>query len=194
MTDHATWASTAAAVPRLVVDTLAARLPGPGGLDATMAVINEARQSVLGNGLLTVNLNRSDLAHHQAHDDADMIDLQRLWSSDPAAYPVGGRKRKANTAWTNHLLRQGLVFVGEGQAALQQAFDDHETIWSLGLRGVVNVPLLSEAGRCFATFNVLGTHGTWHADQVAFIRLLALLATPAVRLAGLAEGSVLNPV
>ena len=188
MTDHAARASTVAAVPRLVVDTLAARLPGPGDLDATMAVINQARQSVLGDGLLTVNLNRSDLDRHLAHNDTDMIDLQRLWSSDPAAYPVGGRKRKANTPWTDHLLRQGRVFIGEGQAALQHAFDDHKTIWSLGLHGVVNVPLLSESGLCFATFNVLGAHDTWHTDQVAFIRLLALLATPAVRLAGLAEG------
>jgi GAF domain-containing protein len=45
---------------------------------------------------------------------------------------------------------------------------------------VVNVPLL-EDGRCAATFNVLGTRARWTPQEIALVRLLALLATPWVR-------------
>lgn len=148
-------------------------LPHAPDFAAALQTIERARQELLGEGLLTVNH-----VQRPAQDDAaDVIDLQRIWSSRPAQYPVAGRKRKALTPWTRQLLLSGEIFVGEGRAALQQVFDDHGLISSMGLQSVMNVPLL-RAGACFATFNVLGTRAQWTALEKQQIELLAALALP----------------
>lgn len=134
--------------------------------------IEAAREAMLGPGLLTVNVDASG-----PQDPPGEIQLLRGWSSHPAAYPVGGRKRKLPSPWTEQLLRRGEVFIGEGNDALAAAFDDFERIRSLGLQAVINVPLL-ENGRCRATFNVLGSGPRWQREEIAVVRLLAALARP----------------
>ena len=136
-----------------------------------MSVIERVRQAMLGDGLLTVNKVCVSAA------SVDEFELQRLWSSNPQAYPVAGLKRKTLTPWSRQLLLRHEVFVGQGEGMLATVFDDHARITAMGLRGVVNVPLLIE-GRCAATFNVLGCQAQWLPRDVTMIRLLAVLATP----------------
>ena len=136
-----------------------------------MSVIDQVRQAMLGDGLLTVN-KVSTLAA-----SVDAFELQRLWSSNIKAYPVAGFKRKTLTPWSHQLLLRHEVFVGEGDAALAAAFDDHSRIKALGLHSIVNIPLLMD-GRCAATFNVLGSQANWLPRDVTLIRFLAVLATP----------------
>jgi hypothetical protein len=145
------------------------------GPEAALAVIEAVRQQLLGDGLLTINLNATSPGA-----EPDVIELQRAWSSRPEQYPVAGRKRKTLTPWTRQLLQRAEVFVGEGDAALAAVFDDAGLIRSMGLHAVVNVPLVEPGGRCFATFNVLGGHGAWSARERLLIELLAVLALPAV--------------
>lgn len=159
-------------LPAAVCTALCDDLPRAPNPDAALRILEQVRQSLLGNGLLTVNLNATP-----EHTGDEAVELQRLWSSNPVAYPVAGRKRKAMTPWARQLLRRGKVFVGEGDAALAAVFDDHAQIASLGLRAVVNVPLLA-GGRCVATFNVLGSRPQWQPQEVMLARLLAVLATP----------------
>lgn len=132
--------------------------------------IEAARAAMLGPGLLTVNL-----VVGRPHAGSIDFQLQRAWSSNPVDYPVGGRKRKTPTAWTEQLLVRGEVFIGEGEGALRAAFDDSARIMALGLRSVVNVPLLA-GDECRATFNVLGTPSQWRREDVAAIKLLAQIA------------------
>ena len=100
---------------------------------------------------------------------------------------MAGRKRKSLTPWTQKLLLDAQVFIGEGETTLKQIFDDHTLIATLGLRSVVNVPVLDEVGECIATFNVLGTQEQWEPSEVALIQLLASLATAHVRVATRAQ-------
>ncbi len=191
--------SAAGSVLRLPFDAcaiLCETVPGARTLDAAMRAIECVRADALGPGLLTVNLRCDEcgLASCPApslsspslplplrSDEDSTVALQRLWSSDPAAYPVAGRKRKAWTAWTRQLFERGEVFIGEGAPALASVFDDHERIASLGLRAVVNVPLRdADRGHPFATFNVLGERDHWQLEEVWLIRLLAAIATPAI--------------
>jgi len=160
-------------LPFDVCRVLTHELPRARTMDAALRCIDDARRRMLGEGLLTVNIDAAP-----QHDDGETIDLQRVWTSDPVAYPVGGRKRKTLTPWTRQLLRGAQMFVGEGDAALREVFDDHALITSLGLRAVVNVPLLDAQGRCVATFNLLGVRPTWQPQELALVQLLALLATP----------------
>ncbi len=162
-------------------------LPRAGSPEAALAVIDGVRQSLLGPGLLTVNLNATAWSGAgQGAGAEDTIELQRIWTSNPAAYPVAGRKRKTLTPWTRQLLLRAEVFVGEGDAVLAGIFDDHALIASLGLRAIVNVPLLDEVGGCFATFNLLGCRPQWQPEEVLLVQLLGLLATPAVQRLALA--------
>ncbi len=173
-----------AAFPAAVCDPLCDALGTAITCDDALAALHMALSTVLGhNNLLTVNLDAT-----QPGDPPDEVQLQRLWTSDPGAYPVGGRKRKTLTPWTRQLLRRAEVFIGEGDAALAAVFEEQKSIAELGLHSVVNVPLLQD-GRCVATFNVLGSRPEWQADEVAAIRLLALLATPWVLRARAAQGT-----
>ena len=155
-------------------------LPRASNLDAAMQVAERVRQTALGDGLLTVNLNLSAWEAADAPVDSEEITLQRVWTSNPTAYPVAGRKRKTLTPWTRQLLLQAEIFVGEGEEVLREVFHDHALISSLGLQAVANIPLLLPDGRCFATFNVLSTRPQWTADTLWLLRLLAAQVTPAV--------------
>jgi hypothetical protein len=166
-------------LPAAVCLALCHDLPRARDLDGALRIVDGVRESLLGPGLLTVNLNSSAGATAPAGAE-DVIDLQRIWTSNPQAYPVAGRKRKTMTPWTLQLLRRAEVFVGEGDEVLAGIFDDHALIASLGLRAIVNVPLLDGAGACFATFNLLGQRPQWKPEEVLLVRLLALLATPAI--------------
>jgi len=170
----ASWASrvsddTLLTLPPAAVHALCRELPRARDLDAAMQVIERVRQELLGDGLLTVN----QVEWPEAGAQADTIDLQRIWSSRPAEYPVAGRKRKTLTPWTRQLLLGSEIFIGEGPAALAQVFDDNGLILSMGLQSVMNVPLVGADGRCFATFNVLGTRDCWSAQEKLRIEMLA---------------------
>ncbi|WP_427308193.1 GAF domain-containing protein [Cupriavidus sp. H39] len=136
---------------------------------AAFAAIGAATLQAMGPGLLTIN------AWH-----AGPAQIERLWSSDPSAYPVGGRKSKGDSAWRRQLLERGEVFVGEGDAALAAVFDDVQQIRALGCTAVVNVPLCHQ-GRVIGTFNYLADRTAWSAAELAALRMLAALAASVVR-------------
>jgi len=159
-------------LPAAACAALCDDLPRASSPDAALRILEQVRQKLLGDGLLTVNLNATP-----KRIDDEAVELQRLWSSRPEVYPVAGRKRKAITPWVRQLLLRCEVFVGEGDAILAEVFDDHKLIASLGLHAVINVPLLMD-GRCIATFNVLGTRPQWQPHEMMLARLLAVLATP----------------
>jgi GAF domain-containing protein len=110
--------------------------------------------------------------------DAAQLRLTRLYSSDPVAYPPGGSKDKRGTPWGQRVLVDRRVFVGQGAEAFRGAFDDHQTIARLGLRSIVNVPLVFEQ-QCLGTLNLLMKADKVDGTQVEFARLLALLLLPA---------------
>ena len=151
-----------------------------GGIGSVMQAIDMARISSIGAGLLTVNGVRLGAA-------PGTFALTRLWSSDPVSYPVGGTKHKAPARWTEVLLVRGEDFIGEGEAAIAEAFDDHARIAALGLLAVINLPIAA-AGRVVATFNLLGQRPGWNATDIARARCLAALATPSI-LAAAAQGA-----
>ena len=108
--------------------------------------IDQIAMALLDRELLTINI------FHPEH-----MELERLFSSNPEAYPPGGRKKKKGTAWGEHVLIDQQIFIGEGTEAIRQSFDDHETIARLGLQSVINIPIVSDAG-CLATLNILMKH------------------------------------
>jgi len=115
--------------------------------------------------------------------DAAAMTVRRLYSSDPVAYPVGGAKPKRDTAWGRQVLIEQRLFLGEGEAAIRAHFDDHAVILGLGLRSIVNVPLVL-AGTCRGTLNLLWPAPRLDPDHVALAELLGLIVTAEVALVG----------
>ncbi|MBO1075081.1 GAF domain-containing protein [Roseomonas marmotae] len=109
--------------------------------------------------------------------DRQAMTVQRIFSSRPSEYPVGGRKPKRDTDWGRQVLLEGRRFEGEGEAAIRAHFADHEVILGLGLRSIVNLPILV-AGECLGTLNLLWPEESLDPAHIAAARLLALLATP----------------
>src|SRR5262249_54276219 len=95
--------------------------------------------------------------------------------------PVGGRKAKPQTAWSNQLLRDRKVFRATGPDEIRAAFDDHATILGLGLGSILNVPIAFD-GRCVGTMNLCHQAGGYMADDEPTGRLLAaFLVVPLLR-------------
>ena len=107
------------------------------------------------------------------------MEVERLYSTNTATYPVGGRKAKRDTDWGRHVLTERKVFVGEGEATLRAAFDDHATIFGLGLRSMINVPVVY-ADACIGTMNFSFKSGTVPPGGVTTAMALALIGTPAL--------------
>jgi hypothetical protein len=107
----------------------------------------------------------------------------RLYSSNPQAYPPGGSKDKRGTAWGRHVLLERKLFIGEGTDAIREFFNDHDAIRELGLRSVINVPVVYGQA-CLGTVNFLMPREALSADDIAAARLAGLLALPAFLMLG----------
>jgi len=137
-----------------------------GDAQGLFAAVDEWVGAVLRQTLCTVN--RYEPSRER---------LTRLYSSDPASYPVGSSKDKSGTSWGRHVLHERRIFIGEGTDAIRQAFDDHKTIQALGLKSVINVPIVAQDS-CMGTLNLLMRSEAIDDAMVQWAKLAALLATP----------------
>ncbi|MGE8641164.1 MAG: GAF domain-containing protein [Achromobacter sp.] len=135
---------------------------------AALQAIDAYAHAALGHALCTVN-----------RYDADAMRVVRLYSSNPQAYPPGGSKDKRGTPWGRHVLLEQQVFVGEGEAAIREFFNDHDAIRELGLQSVINVPVVY-AGQCLGTVNFLMPRAQVSEADIDHARLAGLLSLPAL--------------
>jgi GAF domain-containing protein len=140
----------------------------PAALFAAIAAVAARR---VGAGLVTA----------MRHDEAAAT-VERVYSSNEQAYPVGGRKVKQESDWSRHVLVEHRVLVSAGDEAIRKHYNDHAIIFGLGLHSCVNVPLVSN-GKCIGTLNVLRPQAEWSDEQVALARALGLAALAGVLMA-----------
>ena len=147
----------------LTKDDIEALSAGAGrSPDALFAAIAQVAAQRDGAGLVTV------MRHHAAEQE-----VERLYSSNTQAYPVGGRKQKRDTGWSRKVLAEHQVLLSAGDDGIRESFEDHAIIFGLGLHSCVNVPLVSE-GQCVGTLNVLRAQPDWSENDVALVRALGL--------------------
>src|SRR5688500_7073928 len=79
---------------------LAAALRAAGDPPAVFAAAEALSAAVIGHKLFTINLF-----------DAARVEVARVHTSNASAYPLGGRKQKARTAWGDHVLTGCRVFL-----------------------------------------------------------------------------------
>jgi len=123
---------------------------------------------VIGHRLFTIaraNLNGSE--------------IERVHSSLPAIYPVGGRKQKAGTPWANRVLREMKIFRAVSREEIRATFDDHQSMLNLGLGSILNIPIVFD-GRCVGTMNLCHDPG-WYCEKDEVVgRLLSTFLVPAL--------------
>jgi GAF domain-containing protein len=132
------------------------------------AAVDAVVQKVIGHKLFTI------MRVHEAAQE-----VERLHSSNEAAYPVGGRKQKRDTHWGRVVLDEGQVFIARTPDAVREAFADYELIFSLGVGSIMNVPI-NYRGRSLGTMNISHEAGWFREQDAAAGRLLAALLVPAL--------------
>lgn len=105
---------------------------------------------------------------------------RRVYSSHPAEYPLGGAKA---------LLREGQFFrqvVMNGEPRIcanreecQQAFFDHEIIFSLGCESAINMPVAWN-GMTLGSLNLLDAKGRYGSADTEILKAPAAMAAPAL--------------
>jgi GAF domain-containing protein len=141
--------------------TMGAREP-----EAVFRAVESLAQKAIGFRLFTIM---------RLHSEAQ--EVERLYSSDPAAYPVSGRKPKLGTPWGEQVLDRGEIFVANSPDEVRAAFADYELIFSLGIGAIMNVPV-RYGGRSLGTMNICSEAGRFSDADREPGRLLAALLVP----------------
>ena len=149
-----------------IIEQCAAALSSADQPQATLAVIHHLGMTLPGHCLFSVNAFR-----------AETMEVERIYSSNVQAYPVGGRKQKKATAWGQQVLLDRQLFVGEGDAAIRTAFNDHELMFSLGVHSIINVPVVWR-DTCLGVLNFACPMTQIDAPQIAAARWFGLMAVP----------------
>ena len=132
------------------------------------AAVDRLVQEVIGHRLFTM------MRVHEATSE-----VERIYSSNPGAYPVGGRKQKQGTPWSRVVLDRGEVFVARDPDEVRHAFYDHELIFSLGIGSIMNIPL-AYADRRLGTMNISHEAGWFTDEHAAAGRLIAAFVVPSL--------------
>ncbi|MGT2462183.1 GAF domain-containing protein [Sinomonas atrocyanea] len=105
----------------------------------------------------------------------DGQEMERIHSSRPAEYPVGGRKQVGTDVaadWLQASLEEQVPFFGKSRADVDRIFKDAELIASLGCGSIINVPVIA-AGKTVAVLNVLDAEGAYTDDDVDTVQTIA---------------------
>jgi len=101
-------------------------------------------------------------------------EVERIHSSDPVQYPLGGRKRIVDYPRNQAVLARGDVFIAPDREAVRATYKDHEKIFGLGTTSIMNVPVRF-AGTNIGALNLFGTEHQFDAAKVHDARVLAAL-------------------
>jgi GAF domain-containing protein len=135
-------------------------------LQAVYAAVDALAQRVIGHRLLTV-----------LRYLPETVEVERVYSSNTAAYPLAGRKRKQGTLWGEAVLDRGEVYIAADAAAVRAAFSDHALIASLGISSIMNIPIRF-GSRVLGTMNLNHEAGHFGAQTVAPAKIMGGLLVP----------------
>ena len=145
-------------------------MAGPNQPAALFQSLDKCMGAAIGQQLFTMAVYRGDGS------------AERIYSSNPAAYPVGGRKAMQDTPWGKHVIHGRKSYLGRTRADIRWAFYDHELIESLGLGSVINLPVQYD-GALLGVVNMLHEEGYYQESDLAIgAPFAALLAGAFIRL------------
>ena len=148
---------------------VAAAIAMPGQPDGAFRALEAAMRDVIGHRLFTV----------MRHDPAAGRN-RRVFTSDPAAYPVSGHKPVDwSHPWAQRVLQRGEPWIGRSAADIAWAYPDHERIAAMGLGSALNLPVRWN-GVVLGTVNLLHAEGHFVDESATIGMIFAALAVPAM--------------
>lgn len=102
------------------------------------------------------------------------LEVERIYSSLPDIYPVGGRNAVDQTEWTRQMER-GECFVANRPAEFGEHFHNLDAIVAQGFGAVINIPV-NQGGRKLGSLNLLDREGAYRGEVRAACREAAALA------------------
>tara|TARA_B110000438_G_C15576822_1_gene547815 strand:- start:315 stop:800 length:486 start_codon:yes stop_codon:yes gene_type:complete len=100
---------------------------------------------------------------------------ERIYTSDPEAYPLTGLKNIVPNRWTELVIDSRKPFLAKNISELRDIFSDHEKIEDLGLGAAINLPIFL-SNRLLGTLNLLHENGYYSELDVRLLRMAALPA------------------
>lgn len=97
--------------------------------------------------------------------DLDAGKAERIYSSDPNAYPLTGLKDIVPNRWTSIVLDQRQAFCAEQIGDLRDVFPDHEKIEAMGLGAAINMPVFV-GGKMLGTANLLDVNHSYSRQSI----------------------------
>lgn len=108
--------------------------------------------------------------------------MERIYSSHPVEYPVGGWKEVATEVspeWIAITRDSASTFLAATTAEVESIFADSALIASLGVGSILNVPLRRADGSNWGTVNLCGAEGTYTPEAVERAERLIAAHAPA---------------
>jgi len=104
--------------------------------------------------------------------------VERVYSNQPKAYPVGGKKPYSASTIYDALLKRHEACVLHDADDIKRAFTDHKLILSLRCAASLHIPVVYD-GRSLGIMNLLNKAG-WYRDKhiAEAAPFAALLTTP----------------
>ncbi|HZH12625.1 MAG TPA: GAF domain-containing protein [Microvirga sp.] len=134
--------------------------------NAVLEAAGEAFSKAVGHRLYTVTRNL-----------AGGREVERIYSTNPDVYPVGGRKPVLPNAFTQQVREKMKPFLAKTPAGFIPLFPDHETITGLGLGCVMNLPIIF-GGTVLGTVNLLDREGAYDEPHVDVAMIIARQILP----------------
>ena len=106
-------------------------------------------------------------------------EVERIHSTMPDVYPVGGRKPILPNAYTDRVRGEMKPFLAKTPAGFAPLFPDHATITGLGLGCVMNLPIVF-GGAVLGTVNLLDREGAYDERHVEPAMIIARQLLPAL--------------
>jgi len=152
---------------------VAAALAQPGQPAPAFAALDRAFARLIGHRLFTLLI-----CHHGTGE------VERVYTNQPAAYPLAGRKPMRATPWGDHVIKGRQHYLGPTRADIRWAFPDHALIESLGCGAVINLVVVHD-GQVLGATAILDAEHAYDARSLALVAPFAALLIPAFqRLAG----------
>lgn len=144
--------------------TALAATPQPA---AAFRALEQAMQEAIGHRLFTI----------MRHDRLRARN-RRVYSSDPAAYPVSaGKPVDWAHPWARRLLVEGRAWIARDAGDITWAYPDHPKILAMDLASAMNLPVRWN-GETIGTVNLLHGAGHYAEADAALGTVFAALALP----------------
>lgn len=104
--------------------------------------------------------------------------VERIWTSDPHRFPVGGSKKLEDGEWGRVVMEQHKPLVCNQPSELRNFFFDHSTIAEVDCGAGVNLPVVLR-GEVVGTVNIFHRADWFTPDRVSHaMALLAFVYAP----------------